>query len=292
MPFFHLTSPLIGNLVICLPSTDTCFPLANTENDYRQLLKETINELSKNGNASIQINGCSKFGMTDDMGFGRGYNSRLVQVVDINRDLDAIRAGMTRNGRYNLRAAQKQPITIKLGQDEKDLKLLYKMTVDTLQRTSAFPPAYSFFRSIFFHLITKGYGSMFLAEYQGKIIAGILCLYYKDTVLCKYSGQNEKYLEYRPNYSLHWKAIEHFHNKSFKYYDFGGTDSDDQGLLFFKRNWGIKETSRSFYYYPQEIACKSVQVAKHFNSPYKAALKSMPRPAIELLSTCLNRHYY
>ena len=125
-PFFHLNGPLIGNTFICLPSTDTCFPLANNKNDYEVFLTEILQETCKNKNVSMQINGCSKFGVPQGILISSGHYRRLVEVVNINRDLDAIRTSMTRNGRYNLRLAQKHPFSIKLGQDEKTLDFFIK----------------------------------------------------------------------------------------------------------------------------------------------------------------------
>jgi hypothetical protein len=292
IPFFHLKRTLVGNLLICLPNTDTCFPLAYNKNDCENIITMVIAEMQQNKIHSMQIKGCSSLGAPQNGDLISGKKHLLVQTVDLKRDLQTIRAGITRNGRYNLRAAEKQPFTIKLAQDETDLKLLYKMLFDTLQKNAAFPPEYSFLRSIFKNVIKRGYGSIMFVEYRGKIIAGNLYLFFKDTALCKYSAQIPRYSDYRPNYFLHWEAIKHFHDQSFCFYDFGGTDPEDNGLLFFKRNWGVAETIQPFYYFPDEAGCKPLLWGKPFSRTYKNIGRFIPYQVLSLVCNVANKNLY
>ena len=291
-PFFNLKGILYGNQFICLPNTDTCFPLANDQKGYNELLNEIMQEIIQNKSVYAQIKGCSKFALPQGCNIYPGKNYLLVQTVDLKRDFRTIRAGMTRNGRYNLRLAEKQSFSIKFGQDEKDLRLFYKMLVNTLQKNNAFPPEYTFLRSIFRNLINNNFGCILFAEDNGKIVAGNMYLCFKKSALCKYSAQINKYSESRPNYFLHWKAIEHFYNQSFSSYDFGATDPNDQGLLFFKRNWGIKETKRSFYYYPEETVSKLLSLGKPFKKTYGNMIRVIPEGMLAALSSAINKYLY
>jgi len=289
VPFFHLRNALIGNRLICLPSADSCFPLVNNKNDYNELLAGAVNEVNQNMASTVEIRGWRGLGLPEECAIHRGPLYEFVHVVDLKRDLETLRTSMKRNGRYNLRVAERQSFTLKLGQDEKDLRTLHKMLLDALKKHHALPPAYSFFQSIFRHLIIPGNGLMFFAELRGKIIAGNLYLCFKDTALCKYSAQINSYFEYRPNYFLHWKAIEHFNKKSFRSYDFGGTNPNDQTLLFFKRNWGGEENTQSFYYYPAEIDSRPVLLIKPLHLVYSTLEKSMPNLARGSLSCVMNK---
>jgi hypothetical protein len=288
-PFFHLKNVFFGNQLICLPFADSCFPLANNKNDYERLLAELVQEVNQIKTCSMQIRGLGRLGLPLGSAIRCGHHQLFVQVIDINRELKAIRAGMTRNGRYNLRAAEKQPITVKYGQDEKDLRIFYSMLVDTLKRRNVLPPAYSYFRSIFTHIVKPGYGFILFAEFRGKIIAGNLYLSFKDTALCKYSAQIDSFSEYRPNYILHWKAIEHFHAESFRFYDFGNTDLNNDGLLFFKRSWGCEETSRSFYFYPIDNDYSPSKLLKTSNLILPVLKKHLPNFSRIFLGEIINR---
>jgi hypothetical protein len=90
----------------------------------------------------------------------------------------------------------------------------------------------------------------------------------------------DNYTELRPNYFLHWKAIEKFHGESYRYYDFGGTDPTNEGLLFFKRNWGCEETERLFYSCPAEAESADDHRSSLLVSPsrfiYATLKKSLP----------------
>jgi hypothetical protein len=289
IPFFNLRGPVFGNQFICLPCADSCVPLGYSRRDCDDLLNGVIREVSQNKRFSIQIRGWNELGVPTQGIIPRRNYYELTQVVDLQQDLATLKQHMTRNGRYNLRVAERQSFTVKLAQEEKDLKVFYKMLLDTLKKRDVLPPSYSFFQSIFKHIIMPGYGSILFSELNGKIVAANLYLNFKETALCKYSAQIDNCSEHRSNYFLHWKAIELFHNKSIRFYDFGGTDPNLEGLLFFKRNWGGKETRLSFYIYPNETDMRLGLVIKPMHFAYKALENVLPSFARETLSKVMNK---
>ncbi|MDD5702467.1 MAG: peptidoglycan bridge formation glycyltransferase FemA/FemB family protein [Dehalococcoidales bacterium] len=290
LPFFHINNPLVGNQLVCLPSSDSCPPLANSQPDLKQLIDGAIQEIKQNNASSIQIRGWSKTGLPEGCEVQCGLLHSFVQVIDLQRGLSSIREGMTRNGRYNLRSAEKQSMAVKSGQDEKDLKIFYRLLIDNLRKHHVLPPPYSYFHSIFKHIIIAGRGFLYFTEFHGKIISANLYFCFKDTALCSYSAQLNSYSKYRPNYFLHWKAIEDFHSQSYKFYDFGGTDPNNQGLLFFKRSWGGTETTRSFYYYPYDITSKPSLLSKPLHWGFIALERCLPNTIRGSLSGAINKY--
>jgi lipid II:glycine glycyltransferase (peptidoglycan interpeptide bridge formation enzyme) len=197
----------------------------------------------------VEIRGWGKLGTPKKLGF-KEFSYYLTHDVHLDGDLDKIRARMDRNGRYNLRYAEKSPVTVRLGENEKDLKKFYQLAAVTRKRLNLLPQPYHLFRHIYKHIILPGHGYLFLAELKSQIIAANLYYYFKDTFIHEFNAQDQRYFDYRPNYLIIWKAMEFAHSKSCKYYNFGRTNPENKPLANFKKHWGSEERTLSYYYYP------------------------------------------
>jgi lipid II:glycine glycyltransferase (peptidoglycan interpeptide bridge formation enzyme) len=92
---------------------------------------------------------------------------------------------------------------------------------------------------------------IYLAEVEGKPVAGIITISFKDTVCYAYGASDSKYLKYHPNDLLIWNAIEESCNNGYRYFDFGKTAPDDEGLSRFKKHWGTEQKPLYYYYHPK-----------------------------------------
>ena len=248
-PFFWIKSPLTGKRLVSLPRSEFCYPLAYHEDDLGAILAEVCAAIDGNRGAYLEIRGWGKSGIPEELGL-KEYPYYLTHSVMLDGDLQDVRARMSRNGRYNLRYAEKSPVTVRTGQDENDLKEFYRLTMSTRSRLNLLPQPYRFFRSIYQHLIISGHGYLLLAELNGKIIAANMYFCFRDTVTHEFNAQDRDYFEYRPNYSLIWTAMGLACQNSYRCYNFGRTHPENQQLAAFKRNWGSEEKTLPYYYYP------------------------------------------
>jgi hypothetical protein len=256
-PFYRVSSPITGKRLVCLPSSEYCYPLGDNFEDIERLVQAAVQDVNEDGDAYLEIRGWPNGG-TPEASCLMGHPCFLTHVVELDRDPQKVRAHMDRNGRYNLRHAEKAPITVHLGQDEKDLKKLYHLTEMTRRRIQLLPLCYSLLRSVYQHVIVPGYGYILLAEIGGKIAAANMYFCFKDTVLHEVNAADAAYFEYRPNYLLVWTAMARACEESYRYYHFGTTHPDNANLASFKRHWGSQEKGLPYYYYPEVAGIKSL----------------------------------
>lgn len=265
-PFMWIKSPITGKRLICLPQGEFCFPLAYREEDLRELISRVREDVDGESHAYLEIRGWGSIGTPQQFGLKeRPYF--LSHIVTLDSDPQKVRSRLDKNGRYNLRRAEKSPFTVHLGQGEVDLKGFHRLNTKTRRRLHLLPQPYRFFQSIYQHVVIPGYGYLLIAELNGKAVAAHLNFRFGSTVSQEFNAQDEKYLQYRPNYILVWKTMEQACRESYRYYNFGRTQPENQSLANFKKHWGSEEKVFPYYYFPQP---GGVSVASQRSLKYRA----------------------
>jgi lipid II:glycine glycyltransferase (peptidoglycan interpeptide bridge formation enzyme) len=288
-PFFRLESPLTGKRLVCLPRSDFCFPLAYREDELNNIMTKVIEDMVDNRVPLVEIRGWGKLGSPKKLGL-KEFPYYLTHNVSLEGDLEEVRSKMDRNGRYNLRYAEKSAVTVRIGQNEDDLKDFYRLTVATRIRLNLLPQPYHFFRSIYQHIIIPGHGYLLLAELNGKVIAANMYFCFKDTFIHEFSAQDRKYSKYRPNYLIIWKAMELACNNSYHYYNFGRTNPENQPLAAFKKHWGSEEKTLSYYYYPSVRGISTLTQNSLVYRAYTNINKRLPNFLLKLAGRLIYRH--
>lgn len=152
----------------------------------------------------------------------------------------------THANRKNINKAKRSNIKIKFGQDDESwqaFKSLYNVTmsVNKAEGFYFFPPEY--FKSIQEHL-TSNYVLVSCAI-NGKIISVMLVLLGTVYAHCHLIGTDRKFMNTGVNNLLHHELILWCKNKGYKKLHIGGgrSDSDDDLLLRFKRNFSDKTSN-------------------------------------------------
>jgi hypothetical protein len=288
-PFFQLKRPIIGKRMVCLPCSELCFPLGNSHDDLKLMMDHVVAGVDSDSFSYLEIRGWGKQGLPVQLGL-KERPSYLTHVVDLSDGLERLRSRMARNARYNLRYGQKSPVSIREGQDEDDLKEFHRLSVATRQRLNLLPWPYRFFQSIYRHIILPGHGYFSLAEVDGRVVAANMYFCFKDTITHKFHAADEQYLNYRPNYVLIWHAMERAYQESYRYYHFGVTDLQDKNLARFKRQWGSREATMLYYYYPNAKGLSSLPQDSLTYRAYTRVNSWLPEFALKLASEALYKY--
>ena len=129
-----------------------------------------------------------------------------------------------------------------------------------------------------------------MAEWEERIIAGVLFLTHKDTIYYKFNASSENYLQKRPNHLLIWEAIRCACTESYNHFDFGRCSAEEEGLRIFKERWATKEINLPYYYYP---AVQGITTTLENSLKYRLmglALHAMPRFAVGAAGSLLYKH--
>lgn len=173
-----------------------------------------------------------------------GVQPRFVFRMDITPTLEELFNNLGSKTRYNLRLAQKKGVVLKDPVTREDLPVFYQVLLETAQRDRFLIRNYSYFETMWDCLVERGLGRIFLAEYQGKIIAGTLALFFGNKVWYLYGASSNSYRNVMPNYLLQWAMISWAKENNCTLYDFRGVpgnleeDNPLYGLYRFKKGFG------------------------------------------------------
>ena len=125
--------------------------------------------------------------------------------------------------RYNIRLSVKKGVTVRLGgkEDVKDFQCLMEET--GLRDEFVVRPA------SYFEKMLDVYGDnarLYMADFEGKPIAGTLAIYYGNKVWYLYGASGNAYRNVMPNYQLQWEMIRWSIEKGCDIYDFRGVSGD------------------------------------------------------------------
>ncbi|MFW5868703.1 MAG: lipid II:glycine glycyltransferase FemX [Armatimonadota bacterium] len=163
----------------------------------------------------------------DDPDLG-GTQPRYVMKTDLTPDPEAIMAGFHKKWRYNIRLAERRGIEVRMGTRE-DLPAFYEILEDTAERDEFRVRGYEYFERIHDLLAEDGLAQLFVAEFEGKIVAGVLVFVMGDEAVYAYGGSDPEHYKHMPNHRLHWEIMLWARERGCTAYDFRGVSKEVDG---------------------------------------------------------------
>ncbi|UWG97203.1 aminoacyltransferase [Dehalobacter sp. DCM] len=154
-----------------------------------------------------------------------GVQPKFVFRLDISPDEEVLLANMNQKTRYNIRLAIKKGVHIRIG-TRTDLPEFYRVLKETTERDNFLVRSYSYFEDIYDTLVPTGFGQLFIAEFEGKIIAGTLAFVTGDKAWYIYGASSNSYRNVMPNYLIQWEMIRWAKANGCSLYDFRGVSGD------------------------------------------------------------------
>jgi len=291
IPFFLIKSRITGTRLVSLPFSDFCDVLTDDKDDFKRLFDAVIKNHIDSKASYVEFSL-----KRQDLNF-KGYNFQILDcyrnhVLELSGTLEDLMDKFHKNCiQRNIKKALKSHITVVTGRDERDVKIFYNLYVMTRRNHGLPPQPYRFFQNIWQFLKSKGMIRILISYDENRPVAGVMILHFKDTGYYLYGGCNSNYLEHKPNHLLLWKAIEICYQKGQKYFDFGRTSVENQGLMDFKRRWGTVEYKLPYYYYSNSIRNELlVNRSTRSHNFISKVLKRMPIPLLRLGGTLIYGH--
>jgi FemAB-related protein (PEP-CTERM system-associated) len=252
LPLSLVKSPLTGSRLVSLPFCHYCGPISTSNFATVPLIEEAkrLSRTLKCDYLEIKVmNGGAQH--NDDSfwlqsGFARSdqfstYVLRLAQPDIVWKKLDSTR-------RWAVRKAQKDGVVVRKSNSPTDIRLFYHLNFDEKRRMGIPGHPEAFFQNMFEDLGRRC--QLYLAEFNGRIIAGIITIKFHRTVSYGYAASIIKYRTHQPNILLTWTAIQDSCSDGCEIFDFGRVSSAETGLIIFKRHWGTEEKKLGYCYYP------------------------------------------
>jgi lipid II:glycine glycyltransferase (peptidoglycan interpeptide bridge formation enzyme) len=173
-----------------------------------------------------------------------GTQPEWVMRLDLAPGLDTVFGGFKADYRNRIRKAPKRGVAVRHADGPDDWRRWYDLLKETAERQQFVVRAYSYFDLIRELLHRDCQGTVLLAEREGRMVGGILCIAYGDTVWYLYGGMNEEGRDHYSGYLLQWEAMQWAAERGCHIYDFRGVaapddeDSPVYGLNRFKSGFG------------------------------------------------------
>lgn len=163
--------------------------------------------------------------------------------LDLRIEEDALLARMKPKTRYNVRLAERRGVSIRPAA-ENDFDDLYAMYAETSVRDGFVIRPKAYYREAWGRPWRAGRAQPFLAEVEGRAVAGLILFHFGSTAWYFYGMSRSAERERMPTHLLQWEAIRWAKRRGLKTYDFwGAPDSSDPedamfGVYRFKAGFG------------------------------------------------------
>jgi len=164
-------------------------------------------------------------------------------VVDLGQGVQKLWASIHHNKRRNIKTAEREGVEIVQSRSREDLETFCMLHEASAKRDGFSAVPRSWFRAAW-NIYKPESWRLFLANWQGKSIAGVFIVAHGKTVYAWRAGSLTEGLKVRPNELMHWKAMEWGCTNGYSKYNMGMVDeptptetSDKWGIWRWKREW-------------------------------------------------------
>ncbi|HEY7196846.1 MAG TPA: GNAT family N-acetyltransferase [Gaiellaceae bacterium] len=238
MPLMEVSPPLVSPRWFGLPFTDACGPLADSAGDERMLLEAVAAAAAAAGIRRVEVRAPVAAPGTSLATVG------TVHELELGPDPDAIfRTFAKSQVQRNVRRAEREGVEVVAARTAAEIdETFYKLHVRTRRRLGVPVQPRGFFRRIARLVLDDGLGFVLLARSGGETVAGAVFLEWNGHVTYKFGASEAKAWTLRPNHAIFWEAIRRSCESGARTFDFGRTESGNEGLRSFKAGWGTVET--------------------------------------------------
>ena len=176
-----------------------------------------------------------------------GQITVLPEVGDVEKQLLSI---FEEPRPRNIRKAKKSGITWHVSQGADDLAFLCKTHQDNISSIGGLAKDEGFFSLLSQNFREDEY-KIFIAEYRGEPVAGLLLFYYNKTVEYFTPAVLKSFRSLQPLSLIILEAMKDAVNRGYKFWNWGGTWLTQKGVYDYKKKWGA--ANLPYYYYTKLI---------------------------------------
>jgi len=268
IPFCEVNSWIRGYHLVSLPFSDHCQPLLEGRENwvaFTTCLRAHCGELGWKyveirPKSRIAFDGAGTPSLTERDGLSEERNSSddwfaadftkhqgyKLHRIDLRSDLGTLFSNLHESCiRRKIRRAERGGLGYEAGRSESSLAEFYRLLVLSRRRRGLPPQPMTWFRNL---KDCFGEGlTIHLASKNGRPIAAILTLQYKDTLVYKYGCSDAAFHNLGAMPMLFWKTIQTGKQHGAQELDLGRSDLDNQGLAAFKQRLGASCSELTYF---------------------------------------------
>lgn len=151
-------------------------------------------------------------------------------IIDTAPSLDEIMASFNQKGRNALRRAEREGVkTRPVEATEENMQIMFDLLATTAAgRFDSSLRSFDYYKTFWHNYTRYGHGSLFFAEYDGRIIAGAFCMYLGKKGLYKDGASLREKVVYGASHLLQWEVIKWMKERGVTSYDLCGSPHSTQ----------------------------------------------------------------
>lgn len=168
-------------------------------------------------------------------------------VLDLTKSEDEILKGMRQRLRRALRKAEKNGITVETSTDPADIQNFYEIQLQTAKRHDFVSFSEDFLEKQFAAFAPNGEAVLYIAKYQGEVLAENFMIFYGNEASYHYGVSSELGTKLSGAPLLHLQAMRDARERGIGRYNLWGIVGEDEtwhrfyGVSQFKRGFGVDE---------------------------------------------------
>jgi CelD/BcsL family acetyltransferase involved in cellulose biosynthesis len=231
-PFLAVKSLRGRRSWISLPYTDEC-PVLATDPEAERALH---NALAAAPAPAVELRAEAAA-----LGWKRAA-SAVTHVAELDADVQAVRKRFSKSQVVrNINRAEREGVTVREATGVADLETFLALHLRTRRRQGVPVQPRRFFQLLWARFIETGKATILVAEHEGRAVATALFLTANGTTIYKFGASDPGGWPVRPNHAIFWRAIQDSCARGDRWFDFGRTDLDNDGLRAFKAGWSAVE---------------------------------------------------
>lgn len=141
-------------------------------------------------------------------------------ILDLSKSEEQLLSEMHPKTRYNIRLAEKKGVKVRIGAEE-DFEKFWQLNLETASRDSFKTHPKNYYKKML-EVLSPDFLKLFLAEYEGKVLAANLVVFFGDTVTYLHGASSNEYRNLMAPHLVQWQQIREAKKLGFRYYDFWG----------------------------------------------------------------------
>jgi hypothetical protein len=281
--FCRIHSWLTGARLVSLPFSDHCDPLTNSNTELQQISQALLQDKERERWRYIECR------LPNDAVLGdlRRSDQFYLHKLNLEPDLNSLYEGLHKSStQRKIKRAEREQLTCEVGRSEELLGKFYQLLVQTRSRHKVPPQPRKWFSNLL-----NGFSDQVtvrVASKQGAPVAGILTIRFKDSLVYKYGGTDERFFRFGGMQLLLWQAIIEAKTSGLKEFDLGRSDPDDKGLNLFKDRLGAARSYLTYFRYPVN---SSAVAGNSEMSRYRKLAGYVPKGLMTFGGRLLYRHF-
>lgn len=160
-------------------------------------------------------------------------------TLDVTNGLDKIFAGLPQKGRYAIKRAERDGVTVELVEtNPKNCRIMFDLLAETAEGQFGIR-TYDYYRTFWQRFENAGLGQLFFAYYNKQVVAGAYAMIYGDKSTYKDGASIRKRTAYGASHLLQWHVIQWVKSRGAKIHDFCGSPPSDEINNPNHRHYGI-----------------------------------------------------